>query len=156
MTYDVHLAEVRTQPTAVVRAHVQADDIADFLAGAFAEVMAVLERQQLAPVGPPFGRYTVGDDGFEVESGFPTSGAVAPSGRVVPSELPGGTVATTLHAGAYDQVGDAYEAATSWLTEHGMVASGVPWEAYLDGPDVAEPRTEVFVPCRPVETTALT
>lgn len=156
MTYDVRLAEVRTQPSAVVRAHVQTDDIADFLGGAFTEVMAVLERQHLAPAGPPFGRYTVGDDGFEVETGFPTSGAVAPTGRVVPSELPGGTVATTLHTGAYDRVGDAYEAATGWLTEHGMEAAGAPWEAYLDGPEAAEPRTEVFVPCRSVEASAVT
>jgi len=154
--YDVHLDEVRTQPSAVVRARVGVDGIADFLAGAFAEVVAVLERQHLAPAGPPFGRYTVGDDGFEVETGFPTPGVVAPSGRVVPSELPGGMVATTLHTGAYDRVGDAYEAATDWLTEHGMVASDVPWESYLDGPEVPEPRTEVFVPCRPAEASAVT
>ena len=63
------------------------DDIADFVGGAFAEVMAVLERQRLAPAGPPFSRYTVGEDGFEVESGFPTSGVVAATGRVVPSEV---------------------------------------------------------------------
>jgi effector-binding domain-containing protein len=156
MTYDVHLAEVRGRPSAVVRAHVRTDDIADFVGAAFAEVMTVLERQRLAPVGPPFSRYAVGDDGFDVESGFPSSGAVAPSGRVVPSELPGGTVATTLHTGAYDGVGDAYAAVTTWLTEHGMAASGEPWESYLDGPEVAEPRTEVVVPCRPAEASAVT
>jgi effector-binding domain-containing protein len=156
MTYDVHLAEVRGRPSAVVRAHVRTDDIADFVGAAFAEVMTALERQRLAPVGPPFSRYAVGDDGFDVESGFPSSGAVAPSGRVVPSELPGGTVATTLHTGAYDGVGAAYAAVTTWLTEHGMVASGAPWESYLDGPEVAEPRTEVVVPCRPAEAPAVT
>jgi effector-binding domain-containing protein len=156
MTYDVHLAEVRSHPTAVIRAHVRTDDIADFVGGAFAEVMAVLERQRLAPAGPPFSRYTVVQDGFEVESGFPTSGAVVASGRVVPSELPAGTVATTLHTGAYDQVGAAYAAATSWLTEHRMEAYGAPWESYLDGPEVSAPRTEVHVPCRPVDASALT
>jgi effector-binding domain-containing protein len=156
MTYDVHLAEVRTRPAAVVRAHVRTEDIAAFVGGAFAEVMTVLEGQQLTPVGPPFSRYSVGEDGFEVESGFPTSGAVAASGRVVPSELPGGTVATTLHTGAYDGVGAAYAAAESWLAEHRMVAAGAPWESYLDGPEVAEPRTEVVVPCRPAETSTVT
>jgi effector-binding domain-containing protein len=148
VTYDVHLAEVRRRPSAVVRAHVRTDDIADFVGGAFAEVMTVLDRQCLAPTGPPYSRYTMAEDGFEVESGFPTSGAVTASGGVVPSELPGGTVATTLHTGAYDEVGAAYAAADSWLAEHRMVAAGSPWECYLDGPEVAEPRTEVLVPCR--------
>jgi effector-binding domain-containing protein len=156
VTYDVHLAEVVTRPSAVVRAHVRTDDIAAFVAGAFAEVMTVLARQHLAPVGPPFSRYTVGEDGFEVESGFPTSGAVAASGRVVPSELPGGAVATTLHTGAYDEVGAAYAAAETWLAEHRMVAAGAPWESYLDGSEVAEPRTEVSVPCRPADEPAVT
>jgi effector-binding domain-containing protein len=156
MTYDVHLAEVPTRPSAVVRAHVRTEDIADFVGAAFAEVMTVLEGQRLAPVGPPFSRYTVGEDGFEVESGFPTSGVVAATGRVVPSELPGGTIATTLHTGSYDGVGAAYAAAESWLAEHRMVAAGAPWESYLDGPEVAEPRTEVSVPYRPVDASAVT
>lgn len=150
MTYDVHLVDVRSRPAAVVRAHVRTNDIADFVGGAFAEVMTVLERQHLAPVGPPFSRFTVSGDGFEVDSGFPTSGAVVPGGRVVPAELPAGTVATTLHTGAYDDLGAAYEAVTGWLAAHGLVQSGTPWECYLDGPEVAEPRTEVNVPCRAV------
>lgn len=95
------------------------------------------------------------EDGFEVDSGFPTSGAVAPSGRVVPTVLPMGTVATTLHTGAYDGVGAAYAAVTSWLAEHGLVQSDTAWECYLDGPEVAEPRTEVFVPCRAVEASVV-
>jgi hypothetical protein len=37
-----------------------------------------------------------------------------------------------------------------------MEACGAPWESYLDGPEVAEPRTEVVVPCRPVEAAAVT
>ena len=32
---------------------------------------------------------------------------------MVPSELPGGTVATTVHTGAYDEVGAAYAAGLS-------------------------------------------
>lgn len=152
MTYDVQLVEVRSQPSAVVRAaRVRTEDIAGFLGGVFSEVMAVLGRQGLAPVGPPFSRYVVSDDGFEVEAGFPTSRAIEATGRVVPGELPGGTVATTTHTGAYDRIDAAYSAATSWLADHRLVASATPWESYLDGPDVPEPRTEVFVPCRAVE-----
>ena len=34
------------------------------------------------------------------------------------------------------------------LTDEGYELSGAPWESYLDDPTVAEPRTEVFMPCR--------
>lgn len=52
MTYDVHLVDERSRPAAVVHARVRPDGIADFVGGAFAEVMAVLEHQHLAPTGP--------------------------------------------------------------------------------------------------------
>ena len=58
-------------------------------------------------------------------------------------------MARTMHVGAYDDVGEAYEAAISWLTDEGCVVTAAPGECYLDGPEVPEPRTEVFVPCEP-------
>lgn len=151
--YDVHLVEVPSRSSAVVRAHVRTEEISRFVGAAFAEVMSVLGRQGVSPAGPPFGRYVVSEGGFEIEAGFPTAGTVEASGRVLPGELPAGTAATTLHTGAYDEVGAAYTAATQWLTDHRLVVSGAPWESYLDGPEVPEPRTEVFVPCRPAAET---
>jgi effector-binding domain-containing protein len=52
-----------------------------------------------------------------------------------------------MHVGDYAGLGAAYEAATAWLTDNGYVVTGEPWECYLDGPEVPEPRTEVFIPC---------
>jgi effector-binding domain-containing protein len=69
-------------------------------------------------------------------------------GAVEPSSLPGGTAVRTLHVGGYGSVGSADEAVDSWLGEHGLVASGPPWECHLDGPEAAEPRTEVYQPCQ--------
>lgn len=83
------------------------------------------------------------------EIGFPCSGAVEPSGRVEPSDLPAGPTARTTHVGPYEGVGAAYEAAIAWLAGQGYEVSGAPWECYLDGPEVPEPRTEVLVPCSP-------
>ena len=69
-------------------------------------------------------------------------------GRVEPSTLPGGHVATTMHVGSYADLGAASDAAQQFLTDEGYEVAGAPWECYLDGPEVAEPRTEVFMPCR--------
>jgi effector-binding domain-containing protein len=59
-----------------------------------------------------------------------------------------------LYQGDYAGVGSAYEAVERWLAEHGYVSAGTPWESYLDGPEVAQPRTVVQVPCVPRASTS--
>ena len=147
MGYEVELVDLQEQQTAVVRGHVTLDDVADFLGGAFEEVVRTLGSQGSAPAGPPFAQYAVRSDGFDVEAGFPTRSPVEPTGRVTPGDLPGGQVARTLHHGAYGEVAAAYDALGAWLTDNGYRPAGAPWESYLDGPDVAEPRTIVYFPC---------
>lgn len=152
--YEVRVEERTARPAAVVRAHVPRDDIAAFLSGAFGEVVGTVAQQGASVAGPPFGRWTPDERGFEVAAGFPVDRPVLASGRVVPDELPAGTVAVTLHTGAYDDVGAAYQAVTAWLAAHRMTVAGEPWESYLDGPDVATPRTEVCMPCAGVAAPA--
>ena len=147
-TGEIELTEREAQPTAVVRGRVAPPGLPEFLGGAFGEVMGVLSAQHRTPAGPPYGRYRVTPDGFDVEAGFPADGPVAASGRVTPDELPGGPVVTALHLGGYEDVGTTYEAVTAWLAGHGYQAAGEPWECYLDGPEVAEPRTLVCFPVR--------
>lgn len=162
MTYDVRMADLQEQHVAMVCGRITMDRIADFLGGAFAEVMAAASAQGLHPSGPPFARYRfVGEQGappvagggpveLDIEAGFPLSGTVTATGRVEPSTLPGGHVATTMHVGSYADLGAAYDATQQFLTDEGYEVAGAPWECYLDGPEVAEPRTEVFMPCRPL------
>lgn len=150
MVEDVEQVELPRQRIAVVHAHVRVEEIPAFVGAAFAEVMQVLEAQGLAPTGPPFSRYTPTGDGIDVEAGFPTSGDVTPHGRVIAGELPDGPAARVLYRGDYAGVAGAYETAVAWASAHGYVASGSPWESYLDGPDVAEPRTVVCLPVRPM------
>jgi effector-binding domain-containing protein len=147
--YRVERVELEATPTAVVRGLVPEAGIADFLGGVFGEVLGVLGAQGLQPSGMPFGCYVPTPDGIQVEAGFPTSAPVAPAGRVVPSSLPVGPAVLVRHTGPYSAVTAAYDAAQAWLADNGWVATGPPWEEYLDGPEVAEPRTVVYVPCGP-------
>lgn len=147
MRYETQFVDLQAQPTGAVKGHVTIEALPEFLGAAFGEVIAVLDQQGLHPTGAPYGKYRPTDDGFDVEVGFPSSDVVKPEGRVEASELPGGRVARTMHVGAYGDVGAAYEAAMSWLVDEGCVAAGEPWECYLDGPEVQNPRTEVFIPC---------
>ena len=149
MEYHVDRIDLEAQPTAVVRGIVAQEAIAEFLGGAFGEVIGAISAQGLAPAGPPFGCYVRTAEGFEIEAGFPASAPIVPTGRVVASELPGGTALVVLHRGPYAAVSAAYAAAEDWLADNAWESTGRPWEAYLDGPEVAEPRTLVHVPIRP-------
>lgn len=149
MEYHVERVQLEQQDTAVVRGVVAHDGIGQFIGGAFGEVMGVLATQGRAPAGMPFACYVIVEGGFEIEAGFPTDAPVEPSGRVVASTLPGGPALLVLHKGPYSGVAAAYHAAEAWLAENHWTMTGPMWEAYLDGPEVAEPRTIVHVPCRP-------
>jgi effector-binding domain-containing protein len=136
------------QSAAVVRGHVEQQDLPAFLGAAFGETVQVITAQQNAPAGPPFARYRASGTAFDVEAGFPSTGPVTAAGRVEPAEVAGGTAVQVLYRGDYGGIGTAYEAAEKWLAEKGWTPDGEPWESYLDGPEVAEPRTLVHLPYR--------
>lgn len=150
MTYEVVVQSVPAQVAAVVSARVPGDGIADFLGGVFAEVLQVAQAQGAAPIGPPFARYAVAEQEFEVTAGFPVSSPITASGRVVPNVLPAGDIATAVHRGSYEQIPEAFHAVIEWIERNGREIVSDPWESYLDGPEVQEPRTVVCFPLKPL------
>ncbi len=101
--------------------------------------------------GPPFACYTIDGDRVEIEAGYPVSVAVAGDGLVMPSGLPGGPAAITVHEGPLDSLDVAYRRVESWLAGHGFTPRGRHWERYLVGgvtneSDPLQWRTEVVVP----------
>lgn len=148
MGTEIELVDLQEQHAAVVRGHVKASGIKEFLGGAFGEVLTLVTSQHLGLAGAPFGRYQPAKGGFfDVEAGFPLHGEVQPEGRVVATSLPGGRAGRILHVGGYDTVDKSYQTLSDWLIDNGYVAEGTPWECYLDGPEVPDPRTEIFMPC---------
>jgi effector-binding domain-containing protein len=67
-----------------------------------------------------------------VEVGVQVDGPFVASGRVTPSELPAGRVATTVHRGSYDGLGAAHEAVHAWCATHGHSLTRTRWEIYGD------------------------
>lgn len=148
MEYEIELDELERRDTAVFRGHASIDGLGDFLGLAFRQVMGALRGQPVD--GPPFARYVMVGDGFDVEAGFPVPDPISTAGQVEASLLPGGTVATTVHVGSYAELGGAYSALETWFSANGFEAAGDPWESYLDGPEVDAPRTIISWPCREV------
>jgi effector-binding domain-containing protein len=146
LTYEITIVELPERHAAVISGHVEMAGIPEFLGGAFGEVMSVVDIARIA--GPPFARYSMPADGFDIEAGFPVTEPVTPTGRVEAATLPGGPAATLLHRGSYEAIADAYGVLMRWVSENGYLPTGAPWESYLDEPDVPEPRTLVTVPVR--------
>ena len=153
------LLERAPQPTAVVRSTIAVSEIPKFLGHAYEAVMRVLAAQGISPVGEPFAYYIgAPTTTVELEAGFPIGTPCAPSGEVVPSELPGGSVATGTHIGSYETMVDTYQQLTTWIAAQGLVPGDSMWEIYLSDPqqepDRTKWRTQIFWPVTPAPVTA--
>jgi effector-binding domain-containing protein len=157
----VRVETLSEQHAAVVRGRRPPEEIGEFVGPAYAAVSAALAAQGIAIAGPPFCRYSVGEDEMNAEGqaeefsmavGFPTERAAEVAGEVEPMILPAGDAVVVVHVGAYPELGEAYAAGADWLREHDLEMSADPWETYLDGPDADPHHTVLRFPCRPITT----
>jgi effector-binding domain-containing protein len=104
----------------------------------------VRSREELSPTpaGPKWQNVMLyKDDAPAVEIGVLAATSFAPKGRVVPSRLPGGAVAVTVHRGDYATLGRAHEAVHRFAAERELALAGPRWEIYGHGdagPDAPE------------------
>jgi effector-binding domain-containing protein len=79
-----------------------------------------------------------------VEVGVQVTGSFEGSGRVVPSMLPAGEAAVTVHTGTPAELGAAHSAVHAWCAAQHRELTGVSWEIYGD-PDPQTGRFDVAV-----------
>lgn len=134
LTYAITMRELTTQPTAVVRTEVTAEDMPGWLTIAYHAVLEYLRHYGAHPAGPPFARFTFLGDTVAVEAGFPVYREIEGDGFVEPSTLPGGPAAVTTHLGRYEDLEAAYRAVREWVAAHGYQPAGPQWEVYYTDP----------------------
>ena len=85
-------------------------------------------------------------------AGASARAAEAAETGVVEDILPGGPAATTVHAGPYETLHEAYAALETWIESNGFHPAGAPWESYItdpaEYPDPRDWKTEVSWPIR--------
>jgi effector-binding domain-containing protein len=120
---------------------------------AYGKLFEYLGRTGEFPAGPPFCLYhdeEYKEEGADVEACVPTAQLLPGEGEVKSSELPGGKMASTLHMGPFDRIGEAYRDLMLWITEQGYSPAAPCREVYLVGPeqtdDPGEYRTEILCP----------
>jgi len=155
MAYSITKKQIPAQPVLVVARRVKPAEMAGALAEMFGQVALCAHRNGIALAGRPFTRFLEWGPGlWTIEAGLPVAvpGQAPGDGEVRADTLPGGPVATTDHAGPYDQLTEAHATIQQWIEAEGLAAAGAPWESYItdpaDYPDPKDWKTEVFWPLR--------
>jgi effector-binding domain-containing protein len=128
--YEVELRTAVASPTAVVARATTWEEFPGLWPVLLDEVYAFVRAGGATQSGHNVMLYR--DDVPHVEVGVQVDGPFEPVGRVVPSSLPAGDVATTVHRGPYERLGEAHAAVRDWAAAHGHRLTGTRWEVYGD------------------------
>jgi effector-binding domain-containing protein len=140
--YPVSVKTVAAQPTAVIAAATTWAEFPTLWPTLLDEVYAFVRSGGATQDGHNVMLYR--DDVPNVEVGVQVAGPFEPTGRVVPSVLPAGEVASTMHGGPYDALEEAHVALKAWCQSHRRTLTKVRWEIYGDWhEDPADLETEV-------------
>jgi DNA-binding transcriptional MerR regulator/effector-binding domain-containing protein len=144
---------VPATPAAAISSVVDQADLHDWFLGAFGELYATLDAQQLAADGPGGGIFATelfAHDQGQATLFVPGRTPVRPVGRVVPLTVPAAELATIVHHGPHTGIDRAYGALASYVTQHALAVDGPIREYYLTDrravADEGQWRTEIGWP----------
>lgn len=155
MAYDVQVIEETPRYIAAAKVHTNLRSIGDDIGAGFGTLMHGLGRQGATPAGAPLIVYhSVIDEETDgdLEICVPVAKEISGDPDIYGRELEGGTMATTVHRGPYQQIGPAYHTLTGWISEHGHEIVGPSREIYLNDPQMVAPEellTRVEFPISP-------
>ncbi len=126
--------------TLSIRLFTSASKIPEVLGSIYGEIARLVERKGLPFTGMPFVIYYNMDmENLDLEAGFPVGGSLEAEGRVKPSKLPAGEMATALHTGPYDTLEATYNELTAFVKEQGRETEEFMYEEYLNSPEEVKP-----------------
>jgi effector-binding domain-containing protein len=150
MDYEITEKELAPQLALTHRTTLTMATVGAGIGAAFGVLMEHGGKTGAQWAGPPFVLYPEVCDGeFEVVVCMPVAPGAAGGDHVAVEEVPGGTVACTVHAGPYSGIGMAYTALQKWMTDAGRRPAGMVREIYLNDPasvPAAELLTEIDWP----------
>lgn len=157
MPYTIQVRAVPPQPILSIRAVVRTPELVQFFDEACREMEIYLAQVGVRRTGAPMSLWhsAPGEipDSSDIETCLPVDKPVPPSGRMGFRILPAGTQAFTVHQGAYDDMGNAFDAVWQWIEEQGYKMAGAPRDVVLVGPNetshLQEYRTEIVYPVTP-------
>lgn len=144
--YDVTCEDIAAQRYLTLSESVPREQVGGFLGRAYPVLFGALGTLGVPASGPPIARYRVDETAFHVTAGVPFDADFEAQAPMVVETVPALTIATTVHKGSYEGLPAAFHAVIEWIGANAYQITGDPWECYLDGPEVSEPRTKVCFP----------
>lgn len=155
MNYECKIMEMKDQPVLTVRTTTAVENLPAFFGEVYGSIMHYLEELGEQPVGMPFAAYynycNMDMKALDVEAGFPVARKLPEKGKIQSGKIAAGKFSITLHVGAYDAVGPAYDALADFVKQKGFEPTGVAYEYYLNDPSEnpsVEPETEIRFPLK--------
>ena len=154
MVYPFEVKEVPAQPIMSIRMHTPPATFDQSIPAAMTELISYAQRLGIrdAEQVPLIIDHAYTEEEAEVEVCIPVERVVAGEGRMGSRMLSGGTVATLMHKGPYEELGLIYPSLVAWIKEQGYEIAGPSRRAFWNGPwytdDPSEFRTEVLWPIR--------
>jgi AraC family transcriptional regulator len=150
-TLSIERRDMPAQPFLFVQSRVARSEIAKAIAEGLGKVFPYAMKAGLPMAGRPTARYLTSGPGLlDMQVGVPMAVAAPGQGDVQAGELPGGSIAVAVHAGAYEQLGDTYAEMERWMDANRYRRGDAPWESYVtdpgEVPDVKDWRTEIYWP----------
>ena len=147
MDYDIRIEQFPGKPLAVVRRQAPKPQLGPVIQQACGVVWNALRAQNVKGAGRHVTIYH--DSVYNLEIGVELDAPFSGAGEVLPSSLPAGPVATTIHLGPYQRLGEAHEAIHRWCEANGREPIRPCWEIYghwLDewNNDPSKIRTDVY------------
>jgi effector-binding domain-containing protein len=146
MAYEIRVEHVEPRTIASVRRRATIPQLPAVVPPACGEVWDYIRAAGIEHPGRNLAVYRDGEEGqLDVEVGVEVAGPFTGDGTVSCSATPAGTVATTVHLGPYDRLGEAHEAIVRWCRDHHHDPAGPNWELYGHWDDDPEKlRTDIF------------
>lgn len=158
LAYPFEVKEVQAQPMVSIRMHTPPATFDHSIPSAMTELLTYARQQGILcdNQAPLVINYAYEETDADVEVCVPVERVVASEGRIVSRVLPGGSVASLMHRGPYEELGLIYPSLAAWIKEQGYEMDGPARQAFWDGPwntvDPAHYRTEVLWPIRVMTT----
>ncbi len=149
--YDVQLKTLPSQTVVTMRK----DTTPEGLPEAYGEMLPAthhaIQGAGGESAGPPFGAYhAFTPEHVDLEAGAPVVAAIEVEEPVRCYQLPELHVASLMHEGPYEGLGDAHAALQGWVSQQGHTRNGPPMEIYWTDPgaepDTSKWRTELVQP----------
>lgn len=138
MRYEIRVETVQAELVAAVRARAPIGGVAQVWKPALDQVWAFLRADgHLRPEHNLFLYHHAAhrNEPMDIDFGVQVAHPFEPEGNVRCIRTPAGEVASTVHIGPYDRLGDAHSAVHAWCSANNRKIGPASWEIYGDWTD---------------------